>query len=88
MRASTIKNGDSFTEVARVKNHSDELIFHSQSLRRSAANLERSHRRIRNLKVHIRKTFKCEILLASLSAKRFDIDVNMNKQNDSGEIMN
>ena len=24
----------------RVKNHSDELIFHSQGLRRSAANLE------------------------------------------------
>ena len=47
-----------------------------------------SHRRIRNYKVHIQKTFKCEILLASLSAKRFDIDVNMNKQIDSGEIMN
>ena len=28
--------------VKEVKNHSDELIFHSQSLRRSAANLERS----------------------------------------------
>ena len=39
--AAEIKNGNSFTEVvARVKNHSDELIFHSQGLRRSAANLE------------------------------------------------
>ena len=53
-----------------MKNHSDELIFHSQGLRRSVANLG-SHRRLRNLKVHRRKTFKCEILLARLRAKRF-----------------
>ena len=51
----------------RVKNHSDELIFHSQGLRRSAANLVGSHRRIR-----LR-----EILLACLSAKRFDMEVTM-----------
>jgi len=50
-----------------VKNHSDELIFHSQGLRRSAANLVGSHRRIR-----LR-----EILLACLSAKRFDMEVTM-----------
>ena len=62
---------------ARVKNHSDELIFHSQGLRRSAANLVRSHRRIRNFKVHIRQTLKCEILLACLSAKRFDMEVRV-----------
>ena len=48
-----------------MKNHSDELIFHSQGLRRSAANLVGSHRRIR-----LR-----EILLACLRAKRFDMEV-------------
>ena len=37
---------DVVNKEARVKNHSDELIFHSQGLRRSAANLARSHRRI------------------------------------------
>ncbi len=52
-----------------MKNHSDELIFHSQGLRRSAANLVRSHRRIR-----LR-----EILLACLSAKRFDMEERMKK---------
>ena len=50
-----------------MKNHSDELIFHSKGLRRSAANLLRSHRRIR-----LR-----EILLACLSAKRFDMEESM-----------
>ena len=48
----------------RAKNHSEELIFHSQGLRRSAANLVGSHRRIR-----LR-----EILLACLSALRFDME--------------
>ena len=50
-----------------MKNHSYELIFHSQGLRRSAANLVKSHRRIR-----LR-----EILLARLRAKRFDMEVKM-----------
>ena len=62
-----------------MKNHSDELIFHSQGLRRSAANLEDRIGEIANLKVHIRKTFKCEFHLASLHAKRFDMEVNMKK---------
>ena len=50
-----------------MKNHSDVLIFHSQGLCRSAANLVRSHRRIR-----LR-----EILLARLSALRFDMRESM-----------
>ena len=29
------------------------------------------------MKVHIRKTFKCEFLLARLRAKRFDMEVKM-----------
>ena len=62
-----------------MKNHSDEMIFHSQGLRRSAANLEDRIGEIANLKVHIRKTFKCEFHLASLCAKRFDMEVNMKK---------
>ena len=52
-----------------MKNHSDELIFHSQGLRRSAANLVGLHRRNR-----LR-----EFLLARLSAKRFDKEVHMRK---------
>ena len=60
-----------------MKNHSDELIFHSQGLRRSAANLVGSHRRIR-----LR-----EILLACLSAMRFDMEVNM-KLNELKENQN
>ncbi len=55
-----------------MKNHSDELIFHSQGLRRSAANLVRSHRRIR-----LR-----EILLACLSAKRFDMEERVKNHSD------
>ena len=35
-----VREPDGVGEVGRVKNHSDELIFHSQGLRRSAANLE------------------------------------------------
>ena len=50
-------------------NRSDELIFHSQGLRRSAADLVGSHRRIR-----LR-----EILLARLRAKCFDMEVKMQK---------
>ena len=51
--------------TTRVKNRSDEPIFHSQGLSRSASNLAGSHRRIR-----LR-----EILLACLRAKRFDMEV-------------
>ena len=59
--------------MERVKNHSDELIFHSQGLRRSAANLVGSHRRIR-----LR-----EILLACLSAWRFDTEGKMKNSKNS-----
>ena len=62
-----------------MKNHSDEMIFHSQGLRRSAANLEDRIGEIANLKVHIRKTFKCEFHLACLRAKRFDMEVRSMK---------
>ena len=48
----------------RQKGKKSEKIFHSQGLRRSAANLVGSHRRIR-----LR-----EILLACLSALRFDME--------------
>ena len=51
-----------------VKNHSDELIFHPQGLRRSAANLGiASEKRLR------------EFLLACLRAMRFDMEVHMVK---------
>ena len=51
-----------------VKNHSDELIFHPQGLRRSAANLGiASEKRLR------------EFLLAFLRAMRFDMEVHMVK---------
>ena len=68
------------SDMIREKNHSDEMIIHSQDLRRSAANLGNRIGEIANLKVHIRKTFKCEFLLARLRAKRFDMRSKGNKQ--------
>ena len=56
-----------------MKNRSDEPIFHSQGLSRSASNLAESHRRIR-----LR-----EILLACLSAERFDMEVRVNNNADA-----
>ena len=50
-----------------MKNRSDEPIFHSQGLSRSASNLAGSHRRNRLREFH----------LACLSAKRFDMEVRM-----------
>ena len=60
----------------KTKNHSDELIF-TRKVCVEAPQTLRSHRRIRSLKVRRQKTFKCEILLACLSAQRFDIEVRM-----------
>ena len=51
----------------RVKNHSDELIFHSQGLRRNAANFG-----IASVKSPSR------ISPRGLSAKRFDMEEKMN----------
>ena len=59
----------------RAKNHSDELIFHLQGLRRSAANLG----------IASEKSLR-EFLLACLRAKRFDMEVSVPELNEAQKM--
>ena len=64
-----------------MNNNADALLFTCKVCVEAPQTL-RSHRRIRNFKVHIRQTLKCEILLARLRAMRFDVEVYMLKVTD------